>query len=98
MGFAIGAERQAVHLRVTGRVQGVGFRYFVVREARRLGLDGWTRNRRDGSVEIRAEGPDTDVQALIDATRRGPAGARVDGVEIERPLPDVELSGFEVRN
>ena len=85
-------------VRVTGRVQGVGFRYFVVREARRLGVAGYARNLRDGSVEIRAEGENTVVQRLIEAVRRGPTGSRVDDVEIESvEIADGEISEFNVR-
>ena len=60
-----------------GRVQGVGYRAFVEDEARRLGLRGWVRNRRDGSVEALFSGPRNDVDAVIEACRRGPFSARV---------------------
>ncbi len=70
---------------VRGRVQGVGFRWFVVRNARALGVRGSVRNRPDGSVEaiLRAERPG-DLEALIDRMREGPAAARVEGVDVER--------------
>ena len=74
-----------VHLRVMGRVQGVGFRWFVRENARRLGLAGWVCNLPDGSVEIAAAGIDQSVQRLAEVVRVGPDGARVDEVrEISR--------------
>ena len=69
------------HLLIRGRVQGVGFRYFVVHEARALGLGGTVRNRADGAVEVEAEGDILRLRELVDAVRRGPTGARVSGVE-----------------
>ena len=74
----------AVHLQVEGMVQGVGFRWFVREEARRLGLSGWVRNRDDGSVELVASGPSDALSAIRDAVRRGPPGAVVSQV---RELP-----------
>ncbi|ALK09201.1 acylphosphatase [Blastochloris viridis] len=71
-----------VRLTVRGRVQGVGFRYFVERTAARLGVDGWVRNRADGSVEAVAAGEDAAVAAMIEACRRGPPAARVDSLEV----------------
>jgi acylphosphatase len=69
-----------IHLVVQGRVQGVGFRYFVTLEARALGLAGMVRNRPDGSVEIEAEGGPEALAELAAAVRRGPRGARVENV------------------
>jgi acylphosphatase len=66
-----------VHLVIRGRVQGVGFRYFVVRRASALELAGWVRNRPDGAVEIEAEGPRGALERLVAAAGEGPAGARV---------------------
>lgn len=68
-------------LRIEGRVQGVGYRDWMCREALRLGLDGWVRNRADGSVQALVAGPDAASQALLEAARRGPALARVDRIE-----------------
>ena len=66
------------HSVLRGRVQGVGFRAFVEREALKRGLEGWVRNRRDGSVEAVLAGDADAVTAMIEACRRGPMGARVD--------------------
>ncbi len=66
------------HVVVRGRVQGVGYRAFVEHEARRRGLHGWVRNRRDGSVEAVFAGPRAVVEAMIEACRRGPISARVE--------------------
>ena len=71
------------HVVVRGRVQGVGFRMFVEDTAERLRLEGWVRNRRDGSVEAVFAGPEQAVMAALAACREGPRGARVDAVDVE---------------
>jgi acylphosphatase len=82
---------------VQGRVQGVGYRYFVLREASRLGLVGWVANRPDGAVECLAEGPRHRLEALLAVLREGPPGAWVDRVDV-RWLPATGRSdGFTVR-
>jgi acylphosphatase len=68
---------------VRGRVQGVGFRYAMVQQAGKLALRGWVRNRRDGTVEAVIQGPVEPVQELVEWARHGPAGARVDGIEVK---------------
>ncbi|MEO1090235.1 MAG: acylphosphatase [Pseudomonadota bacterium] len=73
-------DRQCLHLSVVGRVQGVGFRAWLQHTAVGLGLDGWVRNRRDGSVEALVAGPRRAVAELLAACHRGPALARVDHV------------------
>ncbi len=70
-----------LHLRVTGRVQGVGFRWYIRAEAERLGLAGWVRNRPNGSVEVAADGPQDAREAFLAAVRRGPPSAVVAAVE-----------------
>jgi acylphosphatase len=87
-------QRPAVRLRIRGRVQGVGYRWWAVGEARRLGLDGWVRNRTDGSVELHAAGAPEALDALAEACRLGPSGARVE--EIDRlDAEDDGVRGFE---
>ena len=70
------------HVVVRGRVQGVGYRAFVEDEALRLGLEGWVRNRRDGTVEAVFCGADDAVERIIAACRRGPPAARVEAVDV----------------
>ena len=73
---------KTVRLVIRGRVQGVSYRYWTVNEAIGLGLDGWVRNRRDGSVEALVCGPDAVVTTMIEACRRGPRAARVQSVDV----------------
>jgi len=68
------------HIVVRGRVQGVGYRAFVEDEARKRNIEGWVRNRRDGTVEAVFAGPADAVDGMIAACHKGPWGARVDGV------------------
>ncbi|BCL74954.1 acylphosphatase [Jeongeupia sp. HS-3] len=79
----------AKRLRVYGKVQGVGFRFYTVREALRLNLTGWVRNRLDGSVEIQAQGRTAAIDDFLHWARIGPDSARVDRVEaIEAQVED----------
>lgn len=82
---------------VTGRVQGVWFRGSMQEEARRLGVAGWVRNLRDGSVEAEAEGERAAVEALVVWAQGGPPGARVDAVRVDWIAPAGESGGFVVR-
>ncbi len=72
-----------VRLIFHGRVQGVGFRYYVEGEAEVSGLEGWVRNRRDGSVEAVVAGDEKLIEGLINACRRGPPVSRVEKIDIE---------------
>ena len=72
----------AKHLTISGRVQGVGYRASMIDEARRVGVTGWVRNRRDGTVEAVVDGDATAVEAIIAWARRGPPGARVADVAV----------------
>jgi len=78
----------AVRLRIAGRVQGVGFRAWALREAGALRLRGWVRNRTDGSVEALVIGEDQAVDRMIDACREGPLGARVSDVVVTEAEDD----------
>lgn len=87
-----------VQLRIEGTVQGVGYRYALQREAERLGLSGWVRNRRDGSVESVAQGASEALQALEAWARRGPPAARVSGVAVSVPAEEHgSYQGFAIR-
>ena len=85
------------HLRITGRVQGVGYRWSMAQQAQALGIKGWVRNRRDGSVEALASGSAAAVQALIAWAQRGPAMAQVEGVAVTEVQGGEALAGFEQR-
>ncbi len=83
---------------IRGRVQGVGFRWFVMREAQRLKLGGFAQNLPDGSVEVISEGPDAALEQLEEQLRRGPSYARVD--DVQRLQVPVELDvprSFDIR-
>jgi acylphosphatase len=87
-----------LHFLVQGRVQGVGFRWFVHREASELALRGWVRNTEDGDVEIVATGETADLDELRASIRRGPRGSRVDRV-VEHVLEESEgekLEAFQI--
>ena len=82
-----------LHVRVSGVVQGVGFRWFVRERARRLGLAGWVRNLPDGSVEVAAAGDEKQLQLLRAELQQGPRGAAVEQLQdisgpLGRPLSD----------
>ena len=74
-------ENVSRHVIVRGRVQGVGYRAFVAHEADRRALEGWVRNRRDGTVEAVFAGPDDAVRAMIGTCRKGPPGSHVEAIE-----------------
>jgi len=82
---------ESIHLEVSGRVQGVGFRWFVTDRARRLQLSGWVRNRPDGNVEIAASGPAEALAQLESAVSRGPPGAQVQKVNRLSQVPGDSL-------
>jgi acylphosphatase len=81
---------------VSGRVQGVGFRYFAQATASRDGLHGWVRNLPDGGVEAVAEGEADALDRFEQALRHGPPGARVERLEIEHTVPGGRDTGFTV--
>jgi acylphosphatase len=90
------AEITTLRLRIEGSVQAVGFRYFTMEEARRLGIDGWVRNRSDGTVEALASGNTKAVEAFVAACMRGPPGSRVTNVDLHKADPPAER-GFHRR-
>lgn len=90
-------EVQELRALVHGRVQGVGFRYFVIEKALSIGLRGYARNTSDGSVEVLAQGPRPALENLLAHLRRGPAAANVQEVEASWGEPSIHLSGFHVR-
>ena len=87
---------QARRYVVRGRVQGVGFRWFVEREAHILGIAGWVRNNHDGSVEVMAQGTRDQLSGLHARLREGPRAARVDNVEVSDAKPVSSLSAFRI--
>lgn len=89
--------RERLSARITGRVQGVGFRNFTQMRARRLDLTGWVRNEKDGSVRLEAEGPRTALEDLLNAVREGPRMARVDDVDVAWSEAADEFDVFRVR-
>ena len=86
-----------IHVWVSGVVQGVGFRYFTIREARKLGVSGWVKNTYDGKVEIIVEGEEWQLQELIEKVKIGPSHSSVSGVQVEKEEYKNEFTGFEVR-
>ena len=89
--------RVARRFLIGGRVQGVGFRFFAERAARREGLHGWVRNLPDGRVEAAAEGEAEAMDRFEGQLRHGPTGARVDELEVEDTVPEGRLAGFAIR-
>ena len=88
-------ERETRRYVVSGRVQGVGFRWFVEREAATLGITGWVRNRDDGRVEVMATGTQEQLSALDARLREGPRAARVDEVAVS-PAPFLDRMSFGI--
>jgi acylphosphatase len=90
-------EMKSVSVRVSGSVQGVFYRASAAREGQRLGLSGWVRNERDGSVALFLQGKTDAVDAMLAWCRVGPPAAHVDRVEVSDASPDEAARGFEVR-
>jgi acylphosphatase len=87
-----------LHALVSGRVQGVSFRYFVLEQAAELDVNGWVRNRWDGSVEVAAEGPRHKLEQLLQLLRQGPPMAKVEDVDFSWLEASGEFIGFSVRS
>ena len=85
------------HLRIAGRVQGVGYRYALRAEALANGVSGWVRNRRDGTVEAVLQGAPAAVDSVIEWARRGPPAARVDGIDAQAAQGELDrpYRGFD---
>lgn len=96
-GWDVEQEQTAVVVTVSGRVQGVGFRYTTQRVASGMGLDGWVRNRPDGTVEAWAQGGKEVVDRFLEFVEQGPPAARVTDIDTSVVAPDPGLSGFKVR-
>ena len=93
-------ERTSVHARrflIRGRVQGVGFRWFVEREAFMLQIAGWVRNNPDGTVEVLAQGTREQLAGLHSRLREGPRAARIDEVEVSEARPIAGLTSFQIQ-
>ncbi len=88
---------QELHAWVSGRVQGVGFRYFVIDNALSLGLRGYVRNESNGDVEVLAQGNRLALERLLAVLRRGPSAAYVNDVRVSWGQPSEHLSGFNIR-
>lgn len=88
-------ERQTIRLVISGRVQGVGYRAWIAKETRRLGITGWVKNREDGSVEIVATGTHAMLSSLVRLAWKGPMLTVVDSVET-RPLELQDFPQFRV--
>ncbi len=89
--------QERLSARITGRVQGVGFRNFTQMRARQLGVTGWVRNEKDGSVRLEAEGPRGALEDLLDAVHDGPRTARVESVDVDWSDATDEFEVFRVR-
>lgn len=90
-------DKKAIIATVSGRVQGVGFRYSTVFTATELGLAGWVMNQRDGTVKAYAQGHPHVVDRFVDFLREGPPPSRVDSVEVIEAVVDPAMDRFEVR-
>lgn len=90
-------QAKRAHVWIEGRVQGVGYRYNTRQAAQRQGVKGWVRNLADGRVEAVFEGPESDVQAMIDWCWNGSPAAMVSEVEVNWEAPTGEFSGFHAR-
>jgi acylphosphatase len=97
MSAAPGSERRIVAV-AHGFVQGVGFRWFVQREATRLELTGWVANRADGGVEVVAEGPEADLERFVGELREGPPGASVSRLDVRHEPARGDLLDFVIRS
>lgn len=89
--------KKALWVIARGRVQGVGFRYFLLKQAQLLGIQGWTKNLADGTVETMATGAPAALERFLQVLREGPIGSRVESVEVQWPEGPFEFQDFEIR-
>ena len=85
-----------VRVKIFGRVQGVGFRFFIYRNAKNLGLKGWVRNLADGTVEVVFEGEDKKIKEILELCKKGPPLARVERIEVREEKFKNEFQDFEI--
>jgi acylphosphatase len=90
-------QKKRIHIRVEGRVQGVGFRFFVRGKAANMGMSGWVKNMPDGAVELEAQGSAAECDALASLVREGPPLAHV-ARQAVREIPSKNESGFVIRH
>lgn len=90
-------EQETKHLRIYGRVQGVGYRAWAAELANRMRFPGWVRNRKDKTVELIVTGYEDDIQKFISECYKGPASAKVEVIQITDGV-DEELKSFEIRD
>lgn len=85
------------HVFIDGKVQRVGFRYFVQTKAQEMGIEGWVKNLADGRVEAVFEGPKPNVLIMIEKCRKGPRASRVDNIDLNWEKTDNNLESFRVK-
>ena len=91
-------SNETKHLIISGRVQGVGFRYFTYRSAKELGVKGWVQNLQDGTVEAVLSGPSEDVGKMMDELQEGPPSARVQNIEeVDGQINSDSFKDFSIR-
>ena len=85
-----------VNMKITGKVQGVGFRFFVQQQAQKLGINGWVSNKSNGDVEALAQGEKVDLEQFIAKVKEGTTFSRVDNVNLEWMNKGEQYFGFEI--
>ena len=85
-----------LNMKITGKVQGVGFRFFVQQQAQKLGINGWVSNKSNGDVEALAQGEKADLEQFIAKVKEGPSFSRVDNVNLEWMNKGEQYFGFEI--
>ena len=85
------------HLIISGRVQGVGFRAYVLDRARNLEVNGWVKNRLDGKLELIVQGKENNIKEMLSMLEEGPAWARVDNIDIKNKTLNNEITDFHIK-